>query len=159
MTVADRIAIVADGEIVEEGTTQQIYERPRRRFTADFIGENNIFDGRVTAVDGGLATLDVGVGEIRVPTGGQAVAPGAPASCSVRSEHMRIAPEDGAVTLTGRYHETVYLGLLTSHLVTLPNGRQILVRAVSDLDRTEARAPGSEVTVGWRPEAGRLHLA
>ena len=47
MTIADRIAIIADGELVEEGTPREIYERPVRRFTASFVGENNLLDGRV----------------------------------------------------------------------------------------------------------------
>ena len=47
LTVADRIAIIADGELVEEGSARDIYETPEKRFTAEFIGDNNVLQGVV----------------------------------------------------------------------------------------------------------------
>ena len=47
MSVADRIAIIADGEMVEQGTPKEIYSNPKNKFTAEFIGEKNIFEGRI----------------------------------------------------------------------------------------------------------------
>ena len=47
LTVADRIAIIADGELVEEGSARDVYETPNKRFTAEFIGDNNVLEGTV----------------------------------------------------------------------------------------------------------------
>ncbi len=94
MTIADRIAIIADGEMVEEGTPREIYQRPVKRFTAEFIGANNLFDGRVAGVGEERVAVDLGFAEIEV---------------------------DAAVrTVPASYVEQVYLGLTTSHLVNLP---------------------------------------
>src|SRR5262249_10273224 len=50
LTLADRIAVMEHGEIVQSGTPSEIYERPRSRFVSDFIGISNFLEGRVVAV-------------------------------------------------------------------------------------------------------------
>lgn len=161
MTVADRIALIADGELVESGRARDIYERPRRRFTADFIGENNLFDGTVTGTDSGLASLDLGHATVSAPLEGTAPPAGTSATLSVRSERMRLLVDDtaaGLQVLPATYREEIYLGLTTWHMVTLADGRDVNVRAVSDGDMDSRPEPGSPVKVGWRTEDGRLHL-
>ena len=51
LTIADRIAIIADGKMIEEGVPKEIYERPRKKFTADFIGQNNLIGGKIIEDD------------------------------------------------------------------------------------------------------------
>ena len=53
MTMSDRIAVMRDGVILQMGAPMEIYERPATRFVADFIGESNVLEGRVTGVKGG----------------------------------------------------------------------------------------------------------
>ena len=114
MTVADDLAIIASGELVEAGKAIDLYENPVRRFTAGFIGENNIFDGRVTRIDGAEVTIDLGYGALTAHSRGQPVRVGDDASVSVRSERLRIFDADGAdensfQCLSATYLETVYL--------------------------------------------------
>lgn len=163
MTVADRIALIADGELVEHGRARDIYKAPQRRFTADFIGENNLFDGKIASVSGGQATIDLGIGTIAVPTGDRDTPTGHDATLSVRSESMRLLvdnenADDSLQTISATYHEEVYLGLTTWHMVTLPDGREVNVRAMSDAADRPSVERGTPVTVGWRTEDGRLHL-
>jgi len=163
MTVADRIAIIADGKVVEVGTTKQIYERPEKRFTADFIGENNIFDGTVNSVSGTTACIDIGVGVITVERGDIAVKKGTSLSVSIRSELIDLLPdgieaEPAFDTLSGTYHETVYLGLLTAHIVALKDGRKVNVRKISG-SGTVLPKPGQTVRIGWKSADARLHLS
>ncbi|UOM35558.1 ABC transporter ATP-binding protein [Acuticoccus sp. I52.16.1] len=158
MSVGDRLAIVSGGELVEAGTVRELYEAPRRRFTADFIGENNILDGRVTAVADGVAQLDVGVATVAVPTR-EPVAAGAEASLSVRSETMRVAAAPGpGPSLPVTCVETFYLGFVTRHQVRLADGREINVRHVSDQDGATF-APGTAAFVTWDVADGRLHTS
>lgn len=165
MAVADRIALIAEGNLIEEGTPREIYERPRRRFTADFIGENNIFEGQVDGVDGESARVDLGFASIEVATDDGALAAGQKVAVSVRSELLRLLAPDGAVdgafqTMRGRYVEAVYLGLVTSHLVALPDGREIIVRnAADDSSALAPPAPGEEVLLAWPTRMARLHVS
>jgi ABC-type Fe3+/spermidine/putrescine transport system ATPase subunit len=162
MTVADRIAVIADGELVEAGTAKQIYERPKHRFTADFIGENNIFDGVVTSVSKSGVCVDLGCGVITVPCRDGKVEKGTKVSVSIRSELLDLLPggmssETGMESLEGSYEEAVYLGLTTSHRVTLQNGVEVNVRKLSGgADDLETGAP---VQIGWKWQNARLHLS
>ena len=157
MTVGDRIALISEGRLVEAGEPREIYERPRRRFTAGFIGERNLSDGTVTEVAGGVARLDTVGGAAAAAAEG--ARPGTPACVSVRSERVRLAREpDGPAAIRGVYRERVYLGLVVQHLVELPDGREVSARAPSDGDAGGDWRAGDTVWLGWRPEDGRLHL-
>lgn len=163
MTVADRIAIIADGELVEVGTAKQIYERPKKRFTADFIGENNLFDGIVISVSGATAQIDLGVDVIKVDRGDLQVKQGTRLSVSIRSELIEFLPngpqaESALETLSGTYFKTVYLGLVTTHIVALEDGREVYVRKLSGNSNSWPQ-PGEPVRIGWKPADARLHLS
>jgi ABC-type Fe3+/spermidine/putrescine transport system ATPase subunit len=163
MTIADRIAIIAGGRLVEEGSARDIYERPAKRFTAEFIGENNLIDGRVVADSGGRVMVDVGFATIAVEKRGAGVRVGDAASVSVRSERIRLldhgaTADDGMQVVPVDYVEAVYLGLTTLHLVKLANGLEIAVRQLSNADSDAAFVSGRQASIGWRTEDARLHL-
>lgn len=164
MTVADRIALIADGELVEHGTADDIYEAPRRRFTADFVGENNILDGAITAVAGDNVAVDLGCGEVTVPRRGATVDKGRNVSISLRSELLRVAgeghePADNQESLSATYRESVYLGLTTSHISLLPDGRELTARVISrGADDARGLSEGQVVKIVWDRSAARLHL-
>ncbi len=162
MTIADRIAIIADGRLVEDGTPREVYERPVRRFTADFIGENSIIDGRVSGRNGDRLSVDTGFAEVDVEARGLDAPTGSEVAISVRSELLQLLREpraiDGRVqTLPATYVEEVYLGLTTLHLVRLPNQVELTVRQISDDMADTAFQPGETVQVGWRTHEARLH--
>ena len=61
LTMSDRIAVMSDGLVQQVGDPREIYEHPRNRFVADFIGETNFVSGQVQAIhDDGLADIDLG---------------------------------------------------------------------------------------------------
>jgi hypothetical protein len=62
-------------------------------------------------------------------------------------------------TVSARYRETIYLGLTTRHRVTLEDGRELMVRSISDAKDTFSMEKGQEVLIAWRQEDGRLHLS
>lgn len=164
MTVADRIALIADGELVEHGTADDIYEAPRRRFTADFVGENNILDGAITAVAGDNVAVDLGCGEVTVPRRGATVDKGRNVSISLRSELLRVVgeghePADDHESLSATYRESVYLGLTTSHISLLPDGRELTARVISrGANDVRGLSKGQAVKIVWDRSAARLHL-
>ena len=163
MTVADNMAIIADGNLVEAGKSSDLYQNPRQRFTAGFIGENNVFDGRVSKIDGDVVQVDLGCGLVSVPARGQTPNIDDAVAISVRSELVQmIDPQSASAgdmeVLSGTHRETVYLGLMTSELVALEDGQEILARRLSDGDHLSEITDGAPVNVGWRQEDGRLHL-
>ena len=162
MTIADRIAIIADGRLVEEGSPREVYERPIRRFTADFIGENSVIDGRVTGRTGDRLSIDTGFAMVDVEAAGRDIPTGSEVAISVRSELLQLLREsraaDGRVqTLPATYVEEVYLGLTTLHLVRLPNEIELTVRQISGDVAGPVFQPGQAVQVAWKTAEARLH--
>ncbi len=163
MTIADRIAIIADGELVEEGTPRDIYERPVKRFTAGFVGENNLLDGRITARNASRISIDLGFAAIDMDAAGAVVGTGDAVTVSIRSELLVLMlpgrePDDRLQGIPATYVDEVYLGLTTSHLVRLPNGIELMVRRISEPMGAASFAPGQEVIIGWQTGDARLHV-
>ncbi|MGB3553285.1 MAG: ABC transporter ATP-binding protein [Jannaschia sp.] len=159
MTVADRIALIADGDLVEHGSARDIYRAPDKAFTAGFVGENNILRGRVSAVSGETITVDVADTRLTVDRRRLPVAEGQQVTLSIRSEAVALATgETGpeGTSVRGRYGESVYLGLTTSHRVRLSDGTEMVAREIAASDDTPA--PGSAVALHWAPDAVRLHV-
>lgn len=161
MTVADRIALIADGELVEAGRARDIYRRPERRFTAGFVGENNMLSGTVARISGDEVLVELAGGaRLLADRRGLLVSEGQAVALSLRSELVRI--DEGTTVpaglgLTGQYHEAVYLGLTLSHRVTVAPGQDIVARVVSDLD-DHSFAPATPVALSWAMGALRLHV-
>ncbi len=163
MAIADRIAIIANGRLVEEGSARDVYERPVKRFTAEFVGENNLIDGRVVADAGGRLKVDTGFAAIAVDKRGSAAAVGETVSISVRSERIHLldpgaAAKDDIQVIPADYVEAVYLGLTTSHLVRLANGSEIIVRRLSNTESDAKFVSGQTVSISWRTENAQLHI-
>src|SRR5919112_4282422 len=67
LTMSDRIAVMNQGQILQLGAPEEIYERPRTRFVADFIGQTNFLDVTVREANGDTAVVELpGVGRLRV---------------------------------------------------------------------------------------------
>ena len=162
LTVADRIAIIADGELVEEGSARDIYETPEKRFTAEFIGDNNVLPGVVANLSDGRVTVDLGFASVDVASHGVAAATGDDVAVSVRSELLRIVdgePDAAWQIMPATYVEAIYLGLTVSHLVRLPDGTEIVARVISGEANGGAFESGKEIAVGWPGDRARLHVA
>lgn len=162
MTVADRIALIANGELVEQGAARDIYRTPERRFTASFVGENNLLSGSVSAVDGDTLTVQVCGQPLSVDRRGLPVRTGETVALSVRSELVEMVSAEGpaasdGLSLAGTYTESVYLGLTLSRRAALVDGTEIVSRVVGESD-TPDPAPGTAVRVRWKPGALRLHV-
>jgi putrescine transport system ATP-binding protein len=92
MTVADRIAVMDRGRLVQVAPPAEIYEQPNSRWVADFIGSVNLFEGRVGATAGTIE--GTALGRLRV-AGNIDAEPEATVWVAVRPEKIRLAPCDG----------------------------------------------------------------
>lgn len=150
LTMSDRIAVMSQGQVLQVGTPTEIYERPKCRFVADFIGETNFIDGTVSAADTTHATLHTPDGlELRgyTPT---PVAPGTRATLSIRPEKVLLSAPDengtaGANSLPVQVEQVSYIGSDTRIIVRLNEVRTLSVweqNTRSTLDRDAYWQPG-----------------
>jgi len=89
LTMSDRIAVMKKGRVEQVATTDRIYDDPDTAFTATFVGEQNVFHGRVTETMGGVASLDTPFGRLSGRNKDRLV-PGDDAMLFVRPERMHL---------------------------------------------------------------------
>lgn len=165
LTMADRIAVMNEGEVLQIGRADQIYEQPTSRFVADFIGETNFVEGALESKNGrmGLLRLTSGAsleGVLRDPD----VEVGGPATLAVRPEKMEVsavaddaAAADAAHTeLAGRVIGVHYLGTDARYLVDV-GGFNVVARVQNQRHGYAGMlSEGTPVRLGWRTEDGSI---
>lgn len=160
MTVADRIAVMDHGKLVQVATPATIYEQPATRYVADFIGDVNILECKVTGRVGEEVLLSNPLASVplRVTQQGEART-GDTVFLAVRPEKLRISldpPADPlANLLEGQIWDIGYLGDLSIYHVETPSGTRIKVSR-PNLSRVVERPITWEdkVYVTFSPDAG-----
>lgn len=140
MTMADRIAVMDKGKVIQVATPAEIYEAPNSRFVADFVGSINMFEGTVTAAGRETATIADGAGIELSVVNGAGAEKGATVWFAVRPEKIDISrnrPENALNAIEGEVWDIAYLGDMTIHHVKLDDGR--IVKA-SSINRKRAVA-------------------
>ena len=94
LSMADRIAVMDAGRVVQVGTAAEIYNRPASRFVADFVGEANFIEGRVAAGTGAICRIETKAGVLAAACKPRPAA-GATVTCCVRPERIGIASAKG----------------------------------------------------------------
>jgi putrescine transport system ATP-binding protein len=157
MTVADRIAVMNEGRLVQVGTPPEVYEQPNSRWVADFIGDVNLIEGRVAAVEsGGTAVMSEAAGMLRT-TSAQAAKPGETVWIALRPEKVRVAHERSETApncIAGQVWDIGYLGDLSIYKVRLDSGA-VITAAVTNMTRLLERPIGLDdrVFLSFAPDA------
>ena len=148
LTMSDRIAVMKDGRIEQLASPKEIYEHPITRFVAGFIGESNIFDGKVIKAENGVLTVETDAGNILVC--GDDFSVGEEMHVSIRSEYLEVSqtPVEG-FTLQGTIKDFIYQGSVVKTAIDLPNGQEV---KYSRFEQDLSVAPGEKVYVHWRAE-------
>jgi putrescine transport system ATP-binding protein len=158
MTVADRIAVMNRGRLVQVGTPVEIYERPNGRWVAGFVGDVNLIEGQVTGVYPSFVSFEAGAMKVRLPHSD--VAPG-PAALALRPEKIRIGhavpANDSENGVAGVVTDIGYLGTLSIYKVRVTE-ELTLKAAVVNAERKAAGAihVNDRVWLWWAPDAGVL---
>lgn len=128
MTMSDRICVMNNGLIEQSGTPEEIYERPKTRFVADFIGETNIFEGIVSEVNEKSAIVRLSDGQ-SVSLKNENMVPGKRICFAIRPERLKLksSPDNGDSYLNISLKERTYIGSVLKTVVILPDGREIVV--------------------------------
>ena len=149
MVISDRVAVLHRGRVVQIGTAEDLFRRPRTRFVAEFIGRTNLLDA--VAAEPGVATR----GALRLRLASHGMAPGAPVVISIRPHEIepvvpsRAAPA-GANILAATVQRTSYLGDAVDYQMQV-NGSDVVLRVTTP---PPARFGGGDaVTLAVAPEA------
>jgi putrescine transport system ATP-binding protein len=153
MTVADRIAVMNAGRLIQVAPPAEIYERPCSRWIADFVGDINLFEGRLgddrSCVEGTAA------GSLRIAKKADAE-PGAMVWAAVRPEKIRIVREAPPATadncVAGTIVDVGYLGNTSVYKLRIRDGSQIRA-AAANAGGEPAFAVGDSVWLTWPPQA------
>jgi spermidine/putrescine transport system ATP-binding protein len=150
LTMSDRIAVMNEGEVQQVADPTTLYESPRNRFVANFIGQTNVFSGTVESVNGERVTLRTRGGvRIEAVTGeSYGVEVGAQAQAAVRPEKVRFESTGDNVS-TAEIRQIVYLGVSTQYIAELPDGATLVLYQQNARDATAAPSVGEEVSVAW----------
>ena len=159
MTMADRIAIMDKGKVMQVATPAEVYEAPASRFIADFVGTVNMFEGKVTAarVRPPRSTPAMG-SSIRTDNGGDAVS-GNTVWYAVRPEKIRVSskkPDDQSLNAAeGEVWDVAYLGDMTVYHVKLDDGRIVRTSLINSQRLTDDPLSWNDrAWVSFRPDAG-----
>ena len=160
MSVADRIAIIADGEMVEQGTPKEIYSNPKNKFTAEFIGEKNIFEGKIKDFNKTKVVVDIDNDNIEIANNNYKVKKNQKVSLSIKSESIqikKISKTNSKVSnnqIVGKISEITFLGQFVRYLVVLNNNQEIQVRSYEEIVNLKVH---DTVSLSWKLEDFLLH--
>ena len=155
LAIADRIALMNEGRIVQVGTGRELYEAPANRFVAEFLGEANFIPAEaVGAADqAGGVMLETPLGRLRSCSTGAPTQPGTKLNCCIRPESLRIVAggeqAGGENTFPARLTEWAHLGDSARFRVTLADGTELSGAA---MPARPVAVPGRQVTIHVPPE-------
>ncbi len=124
LAVSDRIICMNEAVIAQQGTPRELYEEPADTFVADFIGDANLVDATVTAIDGPVADVDIGGLRTRLHHRGLARGP---VKVAIRPEAIRLRTDVAGEVLCGTVSKATYLGGHVEYRVDTPLGSLFVV--------------------------------
>ena len=159
LSMADRIAVMRRGRLVQVGTPHELYNRPESAFVANFIGGTNLLRGTLEEV-GDLLTVKTQAGIVRAKNGVRGMARGEPVFCSVRPESLRLKPaaessafppSDATNELLAEVQSIMYLGDNEQYSLRLADS--VIVHAVEHNPITRKAQVGDRLLLQFDTQA------
>ncbi|WP_281973943.1 MULTISPECIES: ABC transporter ATP-binding protein [Ruegeria] len=155
LVMADRIAILKDGQLLQCGNPREIYEHPANRYAADFIGVMNFLPAKVSG--GKVLAANGQMFKAELPDG---LSDGADVVAAIRPERLHLGGEGNDNSLSGTVRAMAYHGLdLHLHLETPTSPQPVLVRLTADAAEIRPLSIDDDVTVGWSAKDTRIFAA
>jgi spermidine/putrescine ABC transporter ATP-binding subunit len=155
LSLSDRVAVMRDGRVLQLGPPRELYERPRTRFVADFVGTNNLVTGRVAEAAGAAVAVDTALGRFRArsPVGTASLPVGGQCVVTVRPENVTLVTGSDAGggdgnRCAGRITLAAYLGNTLRYDVETASGLT-LKADIRDPWHHEVIARGTAVTLAF----------
>lgn len=150
MTMSDRIAVMSDGLILQIDNPVEIYEKPKSRFVADFIGESNIFDGKIKTMEDGILHAECKQGDCLLY--GEGFEAGENIFISVRPEYLMLSKEEQeGFSLKAKIIDYVFMGTLVKAILLTEDGKEI---KYSRFEKNQSLDIGDEVYLYWDYDKG-----
>ncbi|MFE5332403.1 ABC transporter ATP-binding protein [Embleya sp. NPDC056575] len=159
MTMADTIAVMNGGRIEQLGSPVELYESPRTTFVANFLGQSNLVEAKVTGRADGDLLLDAQGNRLVLPAA-RSAADGDRLVMGIRPEKITIVHAAGAKVAEGRNRldggvivDAAFIGVSTQYVVRMPWGQEFTVFE-QNMERDRRLIPGAGVLLHWNPEHG-----
>ena len=154
LSLADRLAVMNHGRIEQVGTPMEIYERPRTRFVAGFIGQSNFFPGQIvdSGGDRAEASLRTEDGILLRADNSLRLAAGAAAVLAVKDQRLRLhldATAAGAAAISATVESVAYLGTAIQYACK-SNGRVVMALVGND-GQGVSISPETKIWIEWSP--------
>jgi len=151
LAISDRVIVMNVGGIEQIGTPDAIYNRPRTRFVADFVGSANLISGRIDGPANGAGAIRFAAqGGLTLAASANHAPRGNETTVAVRTAYIDLRPglpNDGANAVSGIIHRRMFHGDFVQYIVDWPAG-QLIVRRPP----TELLDEGAAVAVSFAPE-------
>ena len=150
INMSDRIAVMKGGKFEQLGTPEEIYDQPKTRYVAQFIGRSTILTGKVKHVNGVSAVIENENGSFSVGSEHASVREGETCEVCVRTERMRVSrtPVDG-FDLPATVREARYAGGSVLTYVILRDGTEVAAEGIERM--CDAPQAGETVYMHWNP--------
>jgi iron(III) transport system ATP-binding protein len=149
MVISDRVAVLHGGRVVQAGTAEDLFERPRTRFVAEFIGKTNLVDA--VAAEPGVVVR----GSLRLRVAASGLKTGRPVAVSIRPHEIGLLAEGHSLpsernVLSGTVQRVNYLGEAVDYQVGV-SGSDVVLRVTAPSSARFSR--GETVALAVAPEA------
>ncbi len=154
LALADRVAVLRGGALVQHGTPEEVFDRPRNAYVAGLLGEPNRLPGTVEAVDDDIARVRLACGPLVEALLGKTLQPGDACVVVLRPDRIAIAPvpasEMGEAAIGAHLIEAQFLGESYRLRMLIGTGAELVVRRPA-LAGLRGLAPGQPASVAWQP--------
>ena len=157
LTMSDRVAVFNDGRIQQLDAPDELYERPKNSFVAQFIGENNKLPGTVEELEGEKCLVRLATGELIDATPVNIRAKGQKTLVSIRPERVEFKPEmmpPGAHMIGAEVLEVIYMGDIFRTRMRVAGSEEFVMKSRNTLGQTKLH-PGEQIRIGWHPQDAR----
>ncbi len=160
LTLSSRMAVMHNGKFEQFGAKLDLYNNPKTRFVASFLGSPNFMRGRIKNVDGQFADLKWKGLDLRIPLPAKA-SNGDRVDYFLKHERILVQPPGDTAAaeehncFEGTLRDVIFKGQHSDYFVILTNGEELVVSAATDIPALKIR---HAVEVCWLPEAGDAFL-
>ena len=153
--MADRVAILNAGRLQQIGRSQDVYRAPANRFVAEFVGANNIFQGKVKSITGDGAAFETQAGSFHAPINGHAPNIGGEASFLVAADRIDLSTTapDAENSLPARVIAEEFVGSFVTVFLELETGQELKVQKQQSELEALGLEPGAALFASWRTES------
>jgi len=144
--MADRVVIMAKGEIAQIGSARDIYRTPANRFVAEFVGRNNILSGTATSGN----AVETPAGRLTV---GEAITPGETVTFVVAADRVAVSPNKPAAgnIIAAQFISEEFIGAMVTLFLEAAGGTELKVQVQERVLGEISREPGQTLYLSFEP--------